>query len=108
MADYEASVAWLRAELVPGDIDGIAIFFAEAESKEHWLRVGQACQRFALAATSLGLKLAFINQPVEVARLRAELAALAGTTKRPDLVLRFGYGPPLPYSLRRPVASVLI
>jgi len=85
---------------------GIAIFVGDREDHEHWIRVGQACQRFALAATSLGLKLAFINQPVEVVRLRAELAGLVGTSRRPDLVLRFGYGPTLPYSPRRPVAAV--
>jgi hypothetical protein len=86
---------------------GIAIFIGDAEDRAHWIRVGQACQRFSLAATSLGLKLAFINQPVEVVRLRPELAGLIGTTKRPDLVLRFGYGPTRPYSLRRSVASVM-
>jgi hypothetical protein len=87
---------------------GIAIFVGDEENREHWIRVGQACQRFALTATMLGLKVAFINQPVEVPRRRAELATLIGTTKRPDLVLRFGYGPTLPYSLRRPVASVIV
>jgi hypothetical protein len=86
---------------------GIAIFIGDREDREHWIKVGQACQRFALTATSFGLKLAFINQPVEVVRLRGELAGLVGTTKRPDLVLRFGHGPTLPYSPRRPVASVI-
>jgi nitroreductase len=86
---------------------GIAVFVGDAEDREHWIKVGQACQRFALAATSLGLRLAFINQPVEVVRLRPELARLLGTSKRPDLVLRFGYGPMRPYSPRRPVASVM-
>jgi hypothetical protein len=60
-----------------------------------------------LAATSLGLKIAFINQPIEVARLRADLAAIVGETRRPDLVVRFGYGPAMPFSPRRPVASVI-
>ncbi|WP_348632053.1 hypothetical protein [Mesorhizobium sp. M2E.F.Ca.ET.219.01.1.1] len=86
---------------------GVAIFFGERPDHDHWIRVGQACQRFALAATSLGLKLAFINQPVEVARLRADLAAIVGETRRPDVVMRFGYGPALPFSPRRPVASVM-
>jgi nitroreductase len=86
---------------------GIAIFIGDEEDRDHWIRVGQACQNFALAATSLGLKLAFINQPVEVVRLRGELARLIGTTKRPDIVLRFGYGPTLPYSPRRPAVSVI-
>lgn len=90
-----------------GSSAGVAIFTADAADPSHWIRVGQACQRFALEATRLGLKLAFINQPVEVAALRPELARLIGTNRRPDLVLRFGYGPALPYAPRRPVPDVL-
>ncbi|MGC2774379.1 MAG: nitroreductase family protein [Bradyrhizobium sp.] len=86
---------------------GVAIFTADAAGPLHWIRVGQACQRFALEATRLGLKLAFINQPVEVAALRPELSRLIGTNRRPDLVLRFGYGPALPFAPRRPVPDVL-
>jgi hypothetical protein len=87
---------------------GIAIFFGDEQNRDHWIRVGQACQRFTLAATQLGLKTAFINQPVEVVRLRSELAALIGTKMRPDIVLRFGYGLTLPYSPRRSVASIMV
>lgn len=87
---------------------GIAIFIGAREDKAHWVAVGRACQRFALAATGLGLKCSFVNQPVEVARLRQGLAAIIGASgKRPDLVVRFGYGPELPFSLRRPVEAVL-
>jgi hypothetical protein len=43
-----------------------------------------------------------------VASLRSELAALAGFPgRRPNLVLRFGYGPTLPFSPRRPASSVV-
>ena len=88
---------------------GIAVFVAQKEDREHWVLAGRACQRFALQATALGLKHAFINQPVEVAKLRPELASLVGMPgRRPDLVLRFGYGPTLPYSARRPVETVLV
>lgn len=88
---------------------GIAVFLAEREDKAHWIEVGRACQRFALAATASGLKHAFVNQPVEVAQLRPELAALIGERGlRPDIVMRFGYGPTLPFSPRRPVNSVLV
>jgi nitroreductase len=87
---------------------GIAIFASEREDHAHWVLAGRACQRFALQATVLGLKCAFINQPVEVARLRPELAALAGLAgRRPDIVMRFGHGPSLPFSARRPVRAVL-
>jgi hypothetical protein len=86
----------------------IAVFVAEKEDREHWVLAGRACQRFALQATALGLKHAFINQPVEVAKLRPELASLVGMPGcRPDLVMRFGYGPTLPYSARKLVSAVL-
>lgn len=88
---------------------GIMVFVAERETPWHWIQVGRACQRFALTATHLGLKQAHVNQPVEVPALRPELASLIGEPgKRPDIVLRFGRGPTLPYSPRRPVESVLV
>lgn len=87
---------------------GIAVFISQTNDPKHWVLAGRACQRFALQATALGLKHAFINQPVEVAKLRPELASLIGMPgRRPDLVMRFGYGPTLPYSARRPVDAVL-
>ncbi len=58
-----------------------------------------------MQATALGLKRAFVNQPVEVAGLRPELAGLPG--RRPDILMRPGYGPALPFSARRPVQAVL-
>ena len=82
---------------------GVAVFVGEREDRDHWTRVGRSSQRFALQATALGLKCSYINQPVEVAALRPELASLIGLTgRRPDLVLRFGHGPVLPYAARRP------
>ena len=87
---------------------GVAVFVSQRDDHEHWVLAGRACQRFALQATALGLKVAFVNQPVEVARFRPELAALVGMRgRRPDLVMRFGYGPTLPFSALRPVQAVL-
>ncbi|BBK31253.1 Tat pathway signal protein [Allostella humosa] len=87
---------------------GIAVFAGARANPAHWVAVGRACQRFQLQATAMGLRHAFINQPVEVPALRPELAALAGMRgKRPDIVLRFGQGPLLPYSPRRPVDAVI-
>ncbi len=87
---------------------GLAVFVGASGTPEHWVAVGHACQRFALQATAMGLKLAFINQPVEVPALRPELATLIGLPgRRPDIVMRFGHGPPMPYAPRRPVGSVI-
>jgi hypothetical protein len=87
---------------------GVAIFTGDRAEAAHWVRVGQAFQRFALKATALGLRHAHVNQPVEVPAVRQEFARWLGAPEaRPDLVVRFGYAPPLPMSLRRPVAAVL-
>jgi hypothetical protein len=46
---------------------------------------------------------------VEVAALRPQFASFVGlANRRPDLVVRFGRGPVLPQSLRRPVQAVLV
>lgn len=88
---------------------GITVFVAQREDHEHWVLAGRACQRFALQATALGIRHAFVNQPVEVASLRPDLANLIGLAgRRPDLVMRFGTGPAMPYSARRPVADVML
>lgn len=80
---------------------------AEA-NPEHWVTVGRACQRFALQATALDLTCSFLNQPVRVPGLRADLASLVGLPRwRPDKVMRFGRGAALPFSSRRPLAAVM-
>lgn len=86
---------------------GVAVFVSERNDRIHWIEAGRACQRFALQATALGMKCAFINQPVEVPAIRGQFATYLGIgDHRPDLVMRFGFGPELPKSLRRPVGQV--
>jgi hypothetical protein len=88
---------------------GIAVFVSERDDKRHWIEVGRAFQRFALQATALGVRTAHLNQPIEVVAYRPEFARAIGVTQgRPDLVIRFGRGPEMPRSLRRPVPSVLV
>jgi hypothetical protein len=87
---------------------GVAIFVGESADKAHWVEVGRCYERFALQATALGIRNAFLNQPVEVQAMRAQFASAVGLAgQRPDLVVRFGRGPAMPPSLRRPVQSVL-
>ena len=88
---------------------GIAVFVGQAADKAHWVEVGRCYERFALQATALGIRNAMLNQPVEVASVRPLCAAAMGLAgQRPDLVVRFGRGPALPASLRRPVQAVLV
>lgn len=87
---------------------GIAVFVADASDKAHWVEAGRCYERFALQSAALDVRNAFLNQPVEVATLRPQFATSLGLGQlRPDLVVRFGRGPKLPQSLRRPVQAVL-
>jgi hypothetical protein len=88
---------------------GIAVFASDANDKAHWVEAGRCYERFALQATALGLRNAFLNQPVEVGAIRPQFAAALGLgSQRPDLVVRFGRGPAMPLSMRRPVQAVLV
>lgn len=90
---------------------GIAVFVSERSDKIHWIEAGRCYERFALQATALGIRNAFLNQPVEVVSLRAQFAAWLGIdtpNQRPDLVVRFGRGPAMPLSMRRPLQDVLV
>jgi hypothetical protein len=88
---------------------GIAVFVSEANDMAHWIEVGRCYERFALQATALGLRNAFLNQPVEVGAIRPQFASALGLgSQRPDLVVRFGRGPAMPLSMRRPVQAVLV
>jgi hypothetical protein len=88
---------------------GIAVFVSDSSDKEHWVEAGRCYERFALQATALGLRTAMVNQPIEVSSLRPQFAdALGLGHRRPDLVVRFGNGPEMPRSLRRPPGAVIV
>ena len=88
---------------------GVVVFVSDKNEPASWAESGRCSQRFALQATALNLRHAFINQPVEVPVIRGQFATYLGVGDlRPDLVMRFGYGPELPRSLRRPVEHVVV
>jgi hypothetical protein len=59
--------------------------------------------------TAMGMKHALMNQPIEVPALRDAVGSSAGVSGQyPQLLLRFGYGEEMPYSLRRTLSQVLI
>ena len=88
---------------------GIAVFVGDHADPEHWIRVGRSFERFALQATARGIRTAHVNQPIEVEDIRAGFANWLGQSDaRPDLVIRFGYAPALPMSIRRPVEDVMV
>ena len=88
---------------------GAIIISSSSEGRSDWVRSGQVYQRLALTMTSLNIKSAFLNQPIEVAPVRSELQTSLGLgDDRPQMLLRFGYANLMPGSLRRPIETLLL
>jgi hypothetical protein len=95
-----------RAEAHPG----IAVLQTHTDERMDWLRAGQAMHRLLLVASAAGFQASFLNQPLEVPRLREELRRALGLSGHAQLVLRLGrprdpLPPPTP---RLPVSDVLL
>ena len=87
----------------------LALISSAAENPQDWLAAGRVYERFALTATSLGIRTALMNQPIEVPELRGELAkAFDLGDRQPQMLVRFGYAPEMPRSLRRPLEQVIM
>ena len=67
----EKDVAHIRSSAA------VAVLVSEADDEPHWIEAGRSYERLALQAAAMELRTAFINQPVEVPALRAELAGFA-------------------------------
>lgn len=86
----------------------VAVIASTTDDKLAWVRAGQVYERLALTTTALNIKSAFLNQPVEVAELRAQFQQALGLREAlPQLVIRMGYAGAMPRSPRRPVEQVL-
>lgn len=88
---------------------GVVVFVSSRDDKAAWIETGRAYERFALQATALDIRTAFINQPIEVRPLRSQFESWLNLDREhAQLMVRFGYGPVAPFSLRRPVDDVVM
>ncbi|PKO14373.1 MAG: hypothetical protein CVU39_15165 [Chloroflexi bacterium HGW-Chloroflexi-10] len=88
---------------------GVVVIGSAEDDRSHWVRSGQVYQRLALQMTTMNIKSAFLNQPIEVTDLRKQFQNAAGLgSTNPQLLVRYGYAEYLPRSLRRPVDKVLM
>jgi hypothetical protein len=88
---------------------GVAVFMSGRDDKAAWVEAGRAYERFALQATALNVRTAFINQPIEVRHLRTQFESWLNLKgEHALLMVRFGHGPTAPFSLRRPIDDVIV
>jgi nitroreductase len=86
----------------------VVVIGTDTDDEAAWLAAGQALQSLLLTGAVVGVQAGFVNQPCQVAELRAELAELVGRPF-PQVLVRLGYTPEQPAeSPRRPVEDVMI
>ena len=86
----------------------IAVIATATDGPQAQIRAGQAMQRVLLTATNLGLAASFVSQLIEVGPVRDQLHNLLGGRLHPQVVLRLGFGAPVPRTPRRPVQDCLL
>ena len=85
----------------------LAVLATPRDEPADWLRAGQALQRVLLTATVNGVAASLLYQPVELHDTRQPEEAWWPWPECPQIIIRFGYGPPGPKTPRRPVTDIL-
>ena len=67
-----------------------------------------ALERALLVLTRAGVSASFMNQPVELPDVRWLLRSPLTGVGQAQMVLRIGYGPPVPPTPRRPLGEVVV
>jgi hypothetical protein len=70
------------------------------------VRAGQALERVLLIATTEGLAASFMNQPLEHPDLRWLIRSPLTGGGAAQMIMRLGYGEPVPPTPRRPIGEV--
>jgi hypothetical protein len=99
-----------KAEELVNSSSALVVFVADRNDEIGWVNLGRSFERFALAATALGIHHAHENMPCEETSVRKKLAELLKLDdgEQPLLLLRIGYSEKMPYSYRRPIKEVII
>jgi nitroreductase len=84
----------------------LAVLSTSFGDRLHWLLAGQALQRVLLTATMRGIDASPLTQPLETADAWL-VRDPRSDREEPQMILRLGYGLPVPASPRRPVSEVL-
>jgi nitroreductase len=84
----------------------LAVLSTHSGGRAQWLLAGQALQRVLLTATVRGIAASPLTQPLETADAWLVRDPRSGH-EQPQMILRIGYGLPVPPTPRRPVTEVL-
>jgi Nitroreductase family len=85
----------------------LGVLLTTGDEAIDWLRAGMALERVLLTATVRGLSVGILSHVTEEVDLRQVVRDPTTGWRHPQIVLRFGYGPSMPATPRRPLAEVL-
>jgi nitroreductase len=85
----------------------LAVLSTARDEPGDWLRAGQALQRVLLTAARHGLATSLLYQPIELHDMEQGDDGWWPWPERPQMIIRFGYGPPGTESPRRSVDDIL-
>jgi hypothetical protein len=86
----------------------LAVLTTPRDSRADWVMAGQALERVLLVATIEGLSATFANQPLEQPSLRWLVRDPDEAIGFPQMIMRLGYGQPVPPTPRRDISEVLL
>lgn len=84
------------------DAPTLAVLYTTGDGRLAWLRAGEAMERVLLTATVRGVASTPMTAPTELSGLRGLLTDPAGGGFA-QIILRLGYGDPVPATPRRPI-----
>ena len=84
----------------------VAVLSTRFDRPLDWVRAGQALERALLVATNEGLVASFMNQPLEQDELRKHLRTPLTGHGHTQMLMRIGYGVPVPPTPRRSIAEI--
>ncbi|WP_432921998.1 Acg family FMN-binding oxidoreductase [Microbispora sp. CA-135349] len=107
--DYARGHEWGMApdERVSASTGLVALLSTAGDSREDWLRAGEALQRMLLHASAYGLSVAFHTQALEMPELREFIRRHLCSDEPPQMIMRLGFVIDESESVRRAPSEVL-
>jgi nitroreductase len=104
--DLGHAVDTIRETAVFESAPTLAVLSTVHDHPVDWVRAGQALERVLLEATLSGVCASFVNQPLEHHELRWLVRSPLSGVGHTHMLLRLGYGEPVPATPRRPLDQV--
>lgn len=104
--DLGSGVATPREYAVFERTPTVAVLSTAGDRPSDWVLAGQALEHLLLDASRAGLSASFMNQPLEQPELRSRVQVTRAGTPHPQMLLRIGYGEPVPPTPRRDLSAV--